>query len=43
VVARRNVAMRALWTPNLRPVYWQKPLPAPPPDLASLHFAFPDL
>jgi hypothetical protein len=22
----------------IRPVYWQKPMPTPPPELAHLHF-----
>jgi hypothetical protein len=24
----------------IRPVYWEKPLPPPPPELATLHFAY---
>ena len=24
----------------VRPVYWEKPMPSPPPELAALHFAY---
>jgi hypothetical protein len=24
----------------IRPLYWEKPMPAPPPELAKIHFAF---
>jgi TIR domain len=24
----------------IRPVYWETPMPAPPPELAPLHFAY---
>jgi hypothetical protein len=27
----------------IRPVYWKKPMPSPPPELASIHFAYVDL
>jgi hypothetical protein len=31
----------ALALPNfIRPTYWQQPLPKPPTELASLHFAY---
>jgi hypothetical protein len=27
----------------IRPVYWQKPMPEPPPELSKIHFAFVDM
>jgi type VI secretion system secreted protein Hcp len=33
-------ALQSSKTAFIRPVYWQKPMPDPPPELARLHFAF---
>src|SRR5262249_2216525 len=36
-------ALKQKKTNFIRPVYWQRPLPTPPSELADLHFAYLEL